>query len=350
MAGRHCRRTPAVIRAHALLVTWIAPSAPSSAHAGLLARDPPQGLTEAFSLIPPGVATAYTVQPIACTVPANVLRPGDKASFTLQFVNTGQKPLQVDGKVDLVSYGTAEPSVLMLRVFKIADLGSIPIGLDIPPGGLRDVAITPPIPERFGAYALVADLGEHGRALAAGCVRVPRPDPGQIQFPAFSLDECEAPIVGLASSSDPGGRVAFLAAGGHGYVDKPVDHSELAAMIRAHAHQKGDAQRPAILRCGALEVDLAAMEVRRDGEALDLTPTEMKLLIELVANAGQLRTYDDLSRAAWDGGAADHHTIHNHIAHLRAKIEPGRRDRSQIEPVTGMGYRFRTAADRPAEL
>ena len=161
------------------------------------------------------------------------------------------------------------------------------------------------------------------------------------------LDECAAPVVGLANSSDPGGRAAFLDAGGHGYVNKPVNHRELAALIRTHAHQRGDAQRPAILRGGTLAIDLAAMEARRDGEALDLTPIEMNLLLDLVGHAGQLRTYDDLSRAAWDGNGADRHTIHNHIAHLRAKIEPGRRDHSQIEPVTGMGYRFRPAADRP---
>ena len=157
-------------------------------HAGLLGTNRPDGMVRAFGLGPEQAAYDYTVQEIACAAPANVLWPGDKTTFTLQFANRSATPLRLAGKVDLVSYGTAEPSVLMLRVFKIADLASIPINLDIPPGEFQDVTVPLPIPERFGAYALVADLGEHGRALAAGCVRVPRPDPGQVQLPTFSLD------------------------------------------------------------------------------------------------------------------------------------------------------------------
>ena len=63
------------------------------------------------------------------------------------------------------------------------------------------------------------------------------------------VERFDAPVLGLASS-DPGARVAFLSAGGHGCVRKPMNHSELEALIRAHASRKEDAPRPAILRCG----------------------------------------------------------------------------------------------------
>ena len=50
------------------------------------------------------------------------------------------------------------------------------------------MTVTPPIIERFGGYALVADLGDKGRAWAGTVVRVVKPDAGRVQFPTFAMD------------------------------------------------------------------------------------------------------------------------------------------------------------------
>ena len=153
------------------------------------------------------------------------------------------------------------------------------------------------------------------------------------------VERFDAPVLGLASS-DPGARVAFLSAGGHGCVRKPMNHSELEALIRAHASRKEDAPRPAILRCGGLEIDLAAMEARQDGQPLRLTLTEFRLLADLVAHQGEVRTYEDLRTAGWGTRSADAHTIQYHVENLREKLEPSGAARLQIQAVRGVGYRL----------
>ena len=161
----------------------------SPARAGLMSSRPPDGFEETFGLGPDQKAKDYAVQEIATSSPANVLWPGESPSFTLQFTNKAAAPLQAKGKVDVIQYRTESTTdVFQQKVSKVADLGSVPIEVDVPAGGYQNITIKPSIPEKFGGYALVTDLGDHGRALTIGCVRVPESDPGKYQFPTYALD------------------------------------------------------------------------------------------------------------------------------------------------------------------
>ena len=152
---------------------------------------PAVGFEEAFDIGPERSAKGYSVQEIASSAPGNVLWSGDTLALTLQFANAGREPLKARGQLDLVGYTTREGRMFLASVELISDAPSVPVYVNIPPCGYQDITVTPQIPDRFGAYALVVDLGDHGRALAAGCVRVPRPDPGRVQYPTFSLDATE---------------------------------------------------------------------------------------------------------------------------------------------------------------
>ena len=73
-------------------------------------------------------------------------------------------------------------------MFKLADLSSLPIDVNLPPKGSQIIEVRPTLPETFGAYALVADLGPVGRSFAASCVRTFAPDGKLVQYPRMSLD------------------------------------------------------------------------------------------------------------------------------------------------------------------
>lgn len=135
-------------------------------------------------------AQGWTAYQIACSVPANVLWAGDEATFTFRIENQGQEPIQGPGRIHVVHYGTrGRPGdVWKPQVFKIADVETMAVDVNAPVRGAGTVRVAPRIPQTFGAYGLVLDLGSRGKAFVATCVRVPQADPGRVQFPTYALD------------------------------------------------------------------------------------------------------------------------------------------------------------------
>jgi two-component system KDP operon response regulator KdpE len=91
-----------------------------------------------------------------------------------------------------------------------------------------------------------------------------------------------------------------------------------------------------------LEIDFAARIVRREGEAVHLTPIEFELLRVLVRNRGRLMTHRKLLAEVWGPEyVEDIQPLRTHIARLRAKIEPEGADGPRyIVTDPGVGYRF----------
>ncbi|MYW19801.1 response regulator, partial [Streptomyces sp. SID2955] len=107
-------------------------------------------------------------------------------------------------------------------------------------------------------------------------------------------DESTVPVIMLSARADSIDVVLGLEAGADDYVTKPFDGAVLVARIRAvlrrFGHAGGAAQtespEPAVagtLAFGELEIDTDGMEVRRSGQPVALTPTEMRLLLEFSA-------------------------------------------------------------------
>jgi DNA-binding response OmpR family regulator len=141
------------------------------------------------------------------------------------------------------------------------------------------------------------------------------------------------------------------------YVTKPFDTAVLVARIRAvlrrfdHASGSASGSGPRAgaataqaslassgsLHFGDLEIDTDGMEVRRAGEVVSLTPTEMRLLLEFSTAPGSVLTRDRLLASVWDydwGG--DTRVVDVHVQRLRTKIGQDR-----IETVRGFGYKLK---------
>lgn len=140
-----------------------------------------------FALRP---AADVSVAELGCTCPANVLWPKEQATFTFRVQNKSGEALKLPAKVDVVHYGTkgAPGDVWKPIVFKIGDEGSAAVALDVPARGEATFQVSPKIPETFGGYALVLDLGARGRLFAASLVRVPKAAPGRVWQPTYALD------------------------------------------------------------------------------------------------------------------------------------------------------------------
>jgi DNA-binding response OmpR family regulator len=111
---------------------------------------------------------------------------------------------------------------------------------------------------------------------------------------------------------------------------------------RASPPEQGSAgQIEQIYRFGSCELDLTRFELRRNGNRLDSTTTELKLLAAFARNSGRLLTRDQLLDEVWGTGiAVTDRVIDNHVVSLRKKIEDDPAAPRHLISVRGLGYRF----------
>jgi hypothetical protein len=181
-----------IARRWSVVLCWIVAASAlwtSVAEAQMVTGQRMEGFAKVFGL-EGAPAKGWSVFETACSVPANVLWPDDEATFTFRVENKDGAAIRGPAKVHLVHYGTrGRPGdVWNPLVFKIVDLPTAAVELEVPAKGAGVFRVTPRIPATFGAYGLVLDLGDRGKAFAATCVRVPAADPGRVQFPTYALD------------------------------------------------------------------------------------------------------------------------------------------------------------------
>lgn len=147
------------------------------------------------------------------------------------------------------------------------------------------------------------------------------------------------PVLLLTARDGVEDKVRGLDAGADDYLTKPFDFSELSARLRALLRRSG-AGAPATLRAGPVELDPATREVRRDGEAVELTPKEFALLEYLLRNVDRPLSRATLMEHVWgirfDPGT---NVVDVFINALRNKIDPAK---ELIQTVRGVGYTIRS--------
>ncbi|MFI5588708.1 response regulator [Amycolatopsis sp. NPDC051758] len=153
------------------------------------------------------------------------------------------------------------------------------------------------------------------------------------------------PIIMLTARSDDFDVVAGLEAGADDYVAKPVEPRVLDARIRA-VLRRAIAERPSEPaqpeeRHGDLVIDRAGLEVTKRGVPVSLTPTELKLLLELSRTPGQVYSRQQILAAVWDHDyLGDSRLVDACVQRLRAKIEDVPAKPDHVQTVRGFGYRF----------
>jgi two-component system response regulator MtrA len=149
--------------------------------------------------------------------------------------------------------------------------------------------------------------------------------------------ESQVPVVFLSARSDTLDVVVGLELGADDYVTKPFELPELVARIRAVLRRATEARGPGLLAVGDVEIDPDAHEVRRNGEAIPLTATEFRLLLELARRPRQVFTRELLLERVWGYDyLGDSRLVDVAVQRLRSKIGP-----DALETVRGVGYRLR---------
>lgn len=150
------------------------------------------------------------------------------------------------------------------------------------------------------------------------------------------------PIVFLSAKDGESDKVVGLTLGADDYVTKPFRPRELMARIHARlrAARIQDPDRPE-LSVGALELDPVSHKARLLGKELQLTPTEFRLLQELLRAGGEPVSVGELFERVWDAPAdqSAKNTVMVHIRRLRGKLERVDASEEYIQTVWGVGYR-----------
>jgi DNA-binding response OmpR family regulator len=154
------------------------------------------------------------------------------------------------------------------------------------------------------------------------------------------------PILMLTACDEEVDRVLGLELGADDYVVKPFSLRELISRIRAllrraYGELSAVAHQERVI-LGDVEVDLERLQVYRQGQLVDVTPIEFRLLRYLLANPSRPFSREALIEAVWgyDSSVGSGRTVDVHIRHLREKLEEDPSNPRWLVTVRGVGYKL----------
>jgi DNA-binding response OmpR family regulator len=158
------------------------------------------------------------------------------------------------------------------------------------------------------------------------------------------------PIIMLTARAQESDKLLGLGLGADDYVTKPFSPLELCARIKAVLRRTGSSQAERH-RFGDVEIDFSRGVVRRNGQPVDLTALELKVLASLIRARGHVLTREQIIDAAWGRGVAiTDRVVDNHVMNLRRKLEENPAEPRFVISVRGLGYRFEHADDEQTKF
>ncbi len=148
------------------------------------------------------------------------------------------------------------------------------------------------------------------------------------------------PIIMLTARGEETDKVRGLEIGADDYVTKPFSPRELNARIKAVLRRRAPQMTDDPIEVGGLRLDPTTHRVSGNGSALDLGPTEFRLLHYLMSNPERVHSRSQVLDRVWgDRVFVEDRTVDVHIRRLRRALsESGHEE--MIQTVRGVGYRF----------
>src|SRR5918992_6393176 len=164
------------------------------------------------------------------------------------------------------------------------------------------------------------------------------------------------PIVVVSARGSEQDRIHALEIGADDYLVKPFSMKELVARVRVAARRGGraqDARRGEPIQIEELLVDPRSFQAYVDGENVELTPTEFRLLYALAEERGRVLTRDELLQKIWGRRLTRRdRTVDVFVRKLREKIDSRTPHHNFVHTRYGVGYKLEAQPklDEPAAL
>lgn len=164
---------------------------------------------------------------------------------------------------------------------------------------------------------------------------------------AIRARDTQVPVIFISARSEEIDRVLGLELGADDYIMKPFGVREVVARVHAVTRRLRLAQpevpdSPTQWRMADLEIDARQLRARRaDGQSIDLSPRDLKILELLHQRAGQVISRDELYNHAWGRQyLPSSRTLDQQVSQLRKRIETDAANPRIIATVHGVGYRY----------
>jgi DNA-binding response OmpR family regulator len=193
-----------------------------------------------------------------------------------------------------------------------------------------------------GNEALKLAYGEHPDLVVLD-VMLPGMDGWEIC--ARLREMCQVPVIMATAKTSESDKLRGFRLGVDDYVTKPFSFAELVARIDAVlARSTGPDKEAAYAVHGNVRLDLRRFQAFVGEQAVDLTPTEFRLLQALVRRHGGVATERDLTQEVWGTSRQeDAALVRRYVLMLRRKIEDDPANPRRLLTVRGFGYRLGTA-------
>ena len=151
----------------------------------------------------------------------------------------------------------------------------------------------------------------------------------------------DALVVVLTGSADESAVLQGFASGADDYVPKPCSLRELSWRIRAVSNRKS--RRPRLsprepLAIGDLVLDPESQQIRRGERAIQLTPTEFRIVSVLARQSGHVVRFGRLIELVWGFDSATLGSLRHHVSNIRQKLVALGPDQLDVAVVHGAGY------------
>ena len=165
------------------------------------------------------------------------------------------------------------------------------------------------------------------------------PDGSGLQLLEQVRNTSRVPVILLTANDMEMDVVMGLEAGADDYITKPFSLAILRARVNAQL-RRSIPVKTSCIEIGRFQFDFDRMEFRKDGQAIELSKTEQKLLRILIENRGQTLSRGMLVDKIWTDGAefVDENALSVTVKRLRSKLEDTPSSPQYLKTVYGIGY------------
>jgi DNA-binding response OmpR family regulator len=214
-----------------------------------------------------------------------------------------------------------------------------------------DRAVQKALKRLFEAEGFAVDIAGNG-ALGLEMFRAATPSvllldlslpgtPGQDVCREISHAAPSLPIIILSARTEVMDKVLLLELGAHDYVTKPFSPRELLARVRTAMRRSTRVPLTETFTFADVKVNFTKMELWRDGNPVQLTSQEFKVLKFMIQNAERVLSREELLNFVWGyRNYPSTRTVDNHILRLRQKLEKDPANPQHFRTVHSSGYKF----------